>query len=340
MRMDQTLINKYKKTVANVIKELDENPSWIEQYKNYAIGMLENRDNFKQARSKFRKRGLLYYYLSIGKTKDNDVSFDIRYLGQSVGKIKIKKDDVVLCVDKVQNDNSKKYFKYNLGQLKNISWSRDEKAAEFREFYNNCCDGKPRQEEHRVESALFSEFDKKSSIGKQLRKITTVKYEGTRIHMKTALKGSDKNELSTFSKQGGEIDVLCRRIVRPGESRLVVIEVKDQNKKDESFDITMKQAITYAVFIWKLLHSEAGEYWRRLFGMQNQKREGFSIDCVVAMPDGETKPSFKGYKIELENDNHIKEYLELHFIEMTKIDNDNVEFNTSLTEECDKIISF
>ena len=337
--MDQSRIEEYKKTAVAVIRELDNNTQSIEQYKNYAVCMLKNRDSFMQARSKFNQRGLLHYYLTIGKTKEKDISFDIRYLGQSVGTIKIENDDVILSVTETQNKNSRKYFNYEMGTLAGVNWSNDEEAVLFREFFNKQCDGQPHQKEHLVESALFSELGKKSSRNKQLCNITPIAYEGTRIHMKTALKGSDKKKTSTYSTQGGEIDVLCRRIVRPGESRLVVIEVKDENKQDESFDLAMNQAITYAVFLWKLIHSEAGEYWMELFGMQNQKREGFSIDCVVAMPKGVTKPSFTGNKIELINENGVKEFLELHFIEMTKIDYEDVEFKTSLTEKCDTVIS-
>ncbi len=154
--MDQSRIEEYKKTVVDAIKELDNNPQWIEKYGHYALGMLKNRDNFKHARSMFNQSGFLHYYLTVGKTTDNNVSFDIRYLGQSVGTIKLENDDVILSVSEEKNKNSKKYFHYELGVLENVNWSKDVEAAQFREFYNKYCDGLPRQKEHLVENAWCS----------------------------------------------------------------------------------------------------------------------------------------------------------------------------------------
>ena len=60
--------------------------------------------------------------------------------------------------------------------------------------------------------------------------------------------------------------------------------------------------------------------------MKNQKHEGFKIDCVVAMPEGETKPSYNGECIRIGED----DYLELHYMGLTNIDHDDVIFNTSM----------
>ena len=157
--------------------------------------------------------------------------------------------------------------------------------------------------------------------------------------MKTAVKASaaGKKNLIEVSGAGGEIDLFCRRSIKTGrgESRLVAIEVKDENKKDESFDMTMKQAISYAVFIRELIHSKAGDNWMELWGMKNQKKTGFTIDCVVAMPKGETHPSYSGKEtINLENEDGTVDCLELHYLEITShIGEDSAEdvlFDTSM----------
>ncbi len=88
----------------------------------------------------------------------------------------------------------------------------------------------------------------------------------------------------------------------------------------------MKQAISYGVFVRELIHSEAGKNWMDLWGMKNQRHEKLIIDCVVAMPEGETKPSYNGELIGIGKD----DYLELHYMELTNIDNDDVSFNTSM----------
>ncbi len=122
--------------------------------------------------------------------------------------------------------------------------------------------------------------------------------------------------------------MFCRRSIKAGrgESRLVVIEIKDENREDESFDVAMKQAISYAVFIRELIRSDAGKYWMELWGMENQKRTGFVIDCVVAMPEGITKPDYAGNRIELTNEDGSRDYIELHYIMMTGVKADSVEF--------------
>ncbi|MBQ9437520.1 MAG: hypothetical protein IJU50_04240, partial [Lachnospiraceae bacterium] len=272
-------------------------------------------------------------YLTIGNVIDNEKIFDLRYLGQSVGSITVKGDEVRLNVSNDQSKASQAYFGYEMGAMTDIDWNKDEKAAMFRRFFKSDIKGLPRQKEHMYESALFSELEKGSSANKTLCGITTVDFAKTRIHMKTAVKASDSgNGTLEISDKGGEIDLFCRRSIKPGrgESRLVVIELKDENKSSESFDKAMKQAISYAIFIRELIYSEAGEDWMKIWGMQYQKRQGFTIDCVVAMPQGKTVPSYAGDRIELDND----DALELHYIEITsKVDGENaedVEFNTSM----------
>ena len=321
----------YEEWANYISRILQEERSWVKLYKDYAVKLVRNREGYCEARSKFREPKPLHAYLSVGRAKENKKEFDLRYLGQSVGCIFVKSDgSVCLEVSDTQAKNSQKYFSYNVGVIKDADWSNSSEAKEFRRFYREECEGTPRQKEHMVESALFSETGKRSSKTKTLCNITPVAYAGTRIHMKTAVRASDsgKKGSAVVSDAGGEIDLLCRRSIKAGrgESRLVVIEIKDENKKAESFDATMKQAISYGVFIRELIHSEAGKYWMDLWGMKNQKHEGFKIDCVVAMPEGETKPSYNGECIRIGED----DYLELHYMELTNIDHDDVIFNTSM----------
>ncbi len=329
--MRDQLKKEYEEWANYISQILQEERSWVKFYTDYAGKLIKNRKEYSESRSKFREPRPLRAYLTIGIVKDNKKKFDLRYLGQSVGCIVVKSDGgVCLEVSDTQAKNSQEYFGYKLGEIKGANWSNSLEAKEFRRFYREECEGTPRQKEHMVESALFSETGKRSSKNKTLCNITPVAYAGTRIHMKTAVSASasGKKGSATVSAAGGEIDLLCRRSIKAGrgESRLVVIEIKDENKKTESFDAAMKQAISYGVFIRELIHSEAGKYWMDLWGMKNQKHEGFRIDCVVAMPEGETKPSYKGECIKIgEND-----YLELHYMELTNIDHDDVIFNTSM----------
>ena len=341
--MADKLMKDYKEWANKVVDALRADTSWEKLYDGYAKDLLKNRDLFLEAKGKFREHAPLHFYLTIGKVKSGKTDFDVRYLGQSVGTVSVKGDDVKLSVSKEQADHSKKYFGYMAGAVSGVSWSNSKFAREFRKFYKDGNRGLPRQKEHMVESALFSEIGKRRSANKTLCNITPVQYVGRRIHMKTAVKASKagKKNLIEVSDAGGEIDLFCRRSIKNGrgESRLVVIEIKDENRKDESFDSTMKQAVSYAVFIRELIHSKAGNNWMELWGMKNQKKTGFTIDCVVAMPKGETRPSYTGKEqpIPLENDDGSIDHLKLHYLEITsQIGEDSAEdvlFSTSMSQK-------
>lgn len=322
--------------VGKVDEELMQNQSWIDTYNEYAEKMIENQKSYVDGK-KFRVRKPLHAYLTIGNVKDKCLSFDLRYLGQSVGTIKIKNQKRLLFVDKDHATNNKTYFSYTMGVVNGVDWNSSKEAKEFRKFFRDESVGTPRQIEHMVESALFSEFEKTKSSEKCLCNITPVDYASTRIHMKSAVKASDsKKNILSVSETGGEVDILCRRSVKAGrgESRLVVIEVKDENKSNESFDMAMKQALSYAVFIRRLIYSKAGESWMKLWGMQNQKRSGFVIDCAVAMPKGGTKFSFPGKRIGIENERGEMDYFELHFLELLPgSDSENVVFEHSFDKK-------
>ncbi|MBQ3642175.1 hypothetical protein II906_09685 [bacterium] len=348
--MQDKLKEDYKKFAKKVANKLREKDFWIKQYNSYAEKMLKNEEKYKDYKKIFREWSPFHLYLTIGYTEKGARKFDLRYLGQSVGIISIDKDKAYLTVKNDRNfkrvDTNKKYFGYNLGEINKADWRNDEKAKQFRKFYREHKKAKnidekhnsPKSEEHMVESALFSELGKTAKAqNKKLCNITPVSFAGIRIHMKTALSASKaKNGEFELSRNGGEIDLFCRRRIG-NRSRLVVIEIKDQNISSESFDNAMKQAIAYSVFISELLHSgqKACERWMKLWGMSNQiHQKSFIIDCVVAMPkEGATAPSYDGDEIELDNGDKLK----LHYIKITseinRLNSDDVEFETSLDKK-------
>jgi hypothetical protein len=336
----QELMAHYKAFAKEVSKKLEKDNGWIKTYGSYAKSMLKNRDNFVSVRRLFNQCPSLRLYLTIGNTKDNNKIFDIRFLGQSVGTVNIDKNGNVLLT--VNKESNKKYFGYD-EVIDKADWRKSQEAKKFRKFFKNCKE-LPCVKEHMVESALFAELGKKQSNKelpnkKTLCHITPISFAGTRIHMKTALKASDAKEgIVKISDKyaGGEIDLFCRRKTG-NKARLVVIEIKDGNKTDESFNLAMKQAISYAVFISKLIHSEAGENWMKIWGMENQRKiaekrgTGYTIDCVVAMPDGVTKPDYNGDILTLDNGDELA----LHYISIENYTKglqlgEDVKFKTSL----------
>lgn len=334
------MIDNYQVFALGVQEKLAAKPQWQERYASYASTLLAdaNRDKVKKATKAFRIPEPLFPYITIGKVMESGkaVNFDLRYLGQSVGTIKVEDRKVTLHVSEKKSQTSCRDFGYDVGTISGEDWSTGKKAFQFREFYRGlleCTDKFPSQHEHMVESALFSELEKTIGAQKQLKQIKPIFYEDVRIHMKTALMASkashDICEVSDSS--GGDIDVFCRRRIG-NRSRLTVIEVKDQNESRETFHLAIKQAIAYAVFIRELARSEAGESWMKLWGLGNQpwKKEGFIINAVAAMPkENTTDFSFAGKMLELGKDK-----IELHYIAFSGVgkprDGQDVHFETSL----------
>lgn len=271
-----------------------------------ATDMLENKSKIEECKKKFNVPKPLECYITLGNIANGKTVYDLRYLGQSVGEIHIKNEEPVLVVSEKKAEASKKYFGYEIGNIDNELWSTGNNAKAFRTFYKKVVDKEkfPRQKEHMVEARLFQELSKTIGMDKQLKYIQPIKFAGCFTHMKTAVAAckSKDGEISV-TNAGGEIDVFCRRKVSPRESRLTVIEVKDKVERNESFEEAMFQAVSYAVFVRELIHSSDGNKWMQIWGMNNKKTDGITINAVVAIPTSDEKiPNFNGQKIVLEND--------------------------------------
>ena len=316
-RKELKVMEKYQVWAEKVQKELQDNTDWIEQYGNYARGVLRNKEKIEQGKLKFKVPYPLGCYITLGNSIDGRKIYDLRYLGQSVGEIRIQNDQPLLFVDETKAENSKNSFGYELGIINKEPWRTGRKAKEFRAFYTKEIDKDkmPRQKEHMVEARLFQELAKNSAADKQLLQIQPIRFGGCFTHMKTAVVGSGaKDGKISVGSRGGEIDVFCRRKVTPRETRLTVIEVKDKVEKYETFEDAMFQAISYAVFIRELIHTSSGCDWMEIWGMNRKKIDGFTINAVVAIPiNDEEVPDFHGQKIILEND-----VIELHYMALKK----------------------
>ena len=333
--MNNELKRKYQSWAKLVDQKLKEDNTWSRKYADYANLMLKNEEQIKVARSKFNKTSHIFPYLTIGGVTKGSTNFSLRYLGQIIGEIRVSSDKVFLYVDEKTSLNNTQYFGCELGTIHGEKWTSN-KASQFRKFFKELSDVYPRQKEHLLESALFSEMEKRTSANKSLPRITTIKYANTRIHMKTAVSACKSSNGRINVGSGGEIDLFCRRNVRPGESRIVVIEIKDENKKSEGFNDAIMQAISYAVFIKNLIHSDSGVNWMKLWGMQNQSLRNLTIDAVVAMPvEGVMTPDFEGIVLDLQNDDDTTDQIALHYIgiaeDATPETYDGIEFKTSIS---------
>lgn len=342
------MLREYQSFAERVQALLRSDTQWRTTYAGYAAELLKKKDEMAEKRGALggqSKLDPLYCYTSIGAIKgDRGFDFDLRYLGQSVGTITVKNGTPLLTVDAKKAADSQEFFGYDVGKISGEDWNTGAQARAFKAYYKSLTDQAdmfPRQKEHMVESALFTELGKEQGDAKALKGIQPITcVDGVRLHMKTALFASRSiREDPTLSKDGGggEIDVFCRR--RSGNrSRLTVIEVKDENKKSETFHLAIKQAIAYAVFVRELARSQSGRDWMDLWGLGNQPWEnGFTINAVAAMPKGATSQfPFAGMKLELtgENPGDATDRIELHYIaflgEARPRDGQDVQFETSL----------
>ena len=304
-----------KEVIEKAANFLSENIEWKDRYLRY----LENIKNVskKTERSFNKPEGLSLYssVSTIGKY------YDLRFRGQSVATIKETNGLTKLIVN---NDANEKYFDFKLSKDE-VDW--DSKDAEkFRSHFkeesrkftmgDSDIDRKyPKSEEHRVENCLLREFSKNSSLGKALCNIQPITLDGLFFQMPTPL-GASGNELKYANQNGGGIDILTR-IKRGNKSHICVMEVKDENKPNESQKKTMSQAVSYAVFIAHLLRSKSGQqgqqWWDFFMGRDianNETKEipnDIDINVVTIMPKGNTEeycntegidiPTLKGVKL-------------------------------------------
>lgn len=332
--------NEYQNFADKIQRELNTDRSWVDQYNGYADILLKNEMRINELRKLFHEQEPLYVYLSIGRADKTKLMFNLRFLGQSIGDLVADESTIMLNIDETQAENNRKYFSKKESEeysqftkAGSYPWKGTEAAKIRKEFSERLRDIEcvPRQQEHMVESALFSEFEKESGENKALRWIQPIDYAGVRIHMKTALKASSvvKGD-AVLSSSGGEIDLFCRRKAG-NRSYLTIIEIKDENKSTESPEKAIKQAIAYAVFIRELIHSKSGAKWMQMWGMGNQPwQDSVILNAAIAMPEGEHDDlSFVGQEVTLGND-----IIKLHHISFVggrkPRDGEDVKLKTSL----------
>jgi hypothetical protein len=291
-----SLKEDFEAIIQNAQCELRKNNTWISQYKSYSEQLSANAAFIEEKRTKFREWAPLFYYITTSSAKDNKsrLVLDIRYMGQNVANLICDKKDRVIISTKDYNDNNKQHFDCDI-ELDNKDWDGEE-AAKFRKHFRERTptrnNEKKRNEEHKIESMLLTEFSKQRGE-KLLRGIQPVKFaRNIRFPMPTALSASKPNDLQ-FAKKGGGVDILSR--VGLGQNTCpCVIEVKDENKTTEPPEVALKQAINYAVFIRELLRSPAGPLWWRLVGFQGNIPDILTLYAACAMPTLE--PARKDYK--------------------------------------------
>ena len=297
--INQDIVNKTKQILA------DKKPVWEKVYKRYADGIKTNIEKYELNAKKFQVNAPLTVYSSIGKVIDDASTtiYDLRYAGQSVGEIHVNiKGKVLLYVTDKQASYAKDNFGFtNSRPLNGVDWHKSKAAVDFRKAYQADSTQKAnvKSEEHRIENFLLKEFAKKTRAEeKKLCNIQPVRLGGKFFQLTTPLKAStheptfsinDKNPEKPGATGGG-IDILARVRHSTKESRIAIIELKDENDDKEPQKVVMTQAITYATFVAYLLRSESGKDWynifRENFEIEKDVPEELILDVVTLMPEG------------------------------------------------------
>ena len=185
---------------------------------------------------------------------------------------------------------------------KPYAWDSEEARKIWNVFVNfKGEDIKTHSNEHRLETLVLSDLAKGHiSDGKVMTSIQPVMLGSIGFfQMRTPLSASN-HKIADYPKYsmredgaacGGGIDILAR-IVHKKEVgwRLVIIELKDQNKKSEPQPEVMQQALVYATFIAHLLRDkESGNLWYNIFRDQKEdkfldEKKELKIDVISMMP--------------------------------------------------------
>ena len=301
---------EFEATIAKALELLAEKPEWEALFAGYAEHLLNRRESILARKKLFYEFPPLRFYLRISDIKQakSYTPFDVRYRGQSVASMRVYDDRVQIDKTKAENEP---YFHTDETHTisRAVDW-RSKEASDLRKYFRDLSDASGMSPEHNIESLLLTEFSKTKREGKGVIGIQPVKYCKFRFAMKTPLAASEQGKPHYSGSDGGGIDILAR--TTGGGTRLTVIEVKDENKSDEPPRAAVKQAITYAAFILKLLRSESGSSWWSIFGFSRELPASITVNVACAMPHdpkGEDDFSFAGDRLQVGDD-----CIECHYI--------------------------
>ena len=274
-----------KEIIEKTLIEISKDSDWETRYANYAKDILKHESYHKEMNNKAKVKFPLSKYTSITKYRGKKVETDIRYLGQSIGSLFFEPDSKPYFKKSKSgyNDLVKRYPDIPKLQDKEEWNSRNMKR--FRSFLSHI-DVKYAEiysPEHKCENLLLREFHQTNSKKKSLINIQPITFGGEFVQLTTNLSASKKGVVS-YSKRGGGIDIMARSRHKDNKVYLSIFELKDENKSDEPMSDVIQQALSYAVFIAKLLDSKGGSDWMKIFGYKGQCPH--TIDVVGLIPKG------------------------------------------------------
>jgi hypothetical protein len=321
-----------KSDFMDVIKEtqllLKSNNEWRDRYAGYTKKINDNIDFIKSKRSEFHEWSPLYLYLNVSSATNakRSVSFELRYLGQTVANLTAKENgDPRLSTNNNLERTNQRDFGCSILCQPPEEWV-GKNARKFCHFFKNregrrnTLDNK-RHDEHRLESLLLTKFsENKDKVVQNIRPVMID--DRIRFPMPTPISASNHKAVKYSGAHGGGIDILTRTGTGGRATRLCIMELKDENNKREPPKEVMKQAVAYTTFIRELLRSNTGAYWWGQFGFKGQVvPEPLELYAACVMPSDlkYNDTSFGGMKLDVDGDT-----IELHYLYFTEKENGRI----------------
>lgn len=197
---------KNQDIIKQTLEELDKDSEWKMRYAEYAKEILNKQNTYVEMSRKVKVSFPLSMYTNISKIKSGNYQYDIRYLGQSIGTLVIKKGQskpVFWCSSGYENLRNRK-------ELENLPKLNDKDGEEWNSVDMRKCRSILKQQEvvdatihspeHKCENLLLREFSKSKSEIKSFLNIQPVKLGGKFVQLTTCLSASERDTV-TYGKK-------------------------------------------------------------------------------------------------------------------------------------------
>lgn len=293
----------YNQIVTNAATVLGKQSDWRVAFSRYADKIIAASDVYKKASKALKQQlpkemGLLRIYSSIALVQRSQKSayFDLRIYGQSVGGLVFKNGILYLSISAKQEQNN--YTHLHIETVANPPhkpYPMDSEDAQkiIKTFTGyDGAQAEMKSREHQYETLILHDLVQTASRSKRITYCRPVMLgEYGFFQMRTVFAASKHQPIYVMrdgAAMGGGIDILARIQHKDGKWRLAVMELKDENKPNESQPVVMIQAMIYATFMGYLLRdADCGEKWWNLFRNQDDKRSvknKIDIDVITVMP--------------------------------------------------------
>ncbi len=256
-----------------------------------------NKKKTEDARKRFHQWEPFRVYTSVSRIKNNPSYFSLRFFGQEVAEIRVKRNGVKLKIDAKHVNWNKRYFKLTFKENE-FEWD-SKQAKQFRDKFKSprVQNLKPHSPEHRVETNIINSM-KKAPSKSGVPNIQPVFFADCPLQVPLPITGSSGVPKMAKGNSGGKMDILARRGV--GKSaKLSVWELKRPGRSSSELIKAIKQSIIYASTLRMMLRSSSGQTWYELFGFNGRLPKNLKIEAVVTIAQKD-KENFKQAKKKLQ----------------------------------------